>query len=60
MSTARIDNKWFRCPTCGHKLCRMVGDWKDKRLAMPALEIKCNSCKDIVYIMIGGKKEKHD
>lgn len=58
MSTARIDKEgWVRCAQCGHKLCRTVGAWKE-RMAMPALEIKCHSCKTLNYIMIGGQKNE--
>ena len=54
MPTARIDNEWFRCAQCGHKLGRAVGALS-KIKAMPAIEIKCSSCKTINYIMIGGQ-----
>lgn len=54
MATARIDGNWFRCSKCGHKIGRKVGVWPEFQ-ALPALEIKCKSCKTINYIMIGGK-----
>ena len=57
MATAKLDKeRWFRCATCGHKLGKAVGTWNE-RLAMPALEIKCHSCKTINYLMIGGQKQ---
>lgn len=60
MPTARIDkDRWFRCGQCGHKLGRMVGVW-NTRQSMPAIEIKCHSCKQINYIMIGKQGEKVD
>ena len=52
---AKIDeNKWIRCGKCGHKLGKAVGLWND-RMAMPAIETKCHSCKSLNYIMIGGQ-----
>ena len=58
MATARIDSEmWFRCSRCGHKLGRAVGSWEKTR-SMPAIEIKCNSCKTINYLMVG--MEKHN
>lgn len=58
MATARIDKEWFRCARCGHKLGKAVGLWNDK-WAMPAIEIKCGSCKTLNYIMVGGQNEKN-
>ena len=49
---ARIDSGWFRCGKCGHKLGRAIGVWNSRR-AMPAIEIKCKSCKELNYIMVG-------
>lgn len=58
MATARRDKEgWFRCAECGHKIGRAVGSWSDRQ-AMPAIEIKCHSCKTINYIMIGGEKNE--
>ena len=59
MATARIDGEWARCSKCGHKLGKMVGKWEQYK-SMPALEIKCHSCKTINYIMIGMNKPKKD
>ena len=54
MATANLDkDKWFRCARCRHKLGGAVGAWRDK-MAMPAIEIKCHSCKTINYLMVGG------
>jgi len=55
MATARRDGEWARCQKCGHKLGRFVGVWPDRQ-AMPAIEIKCHSCGELNYIMVGGKK----
>lgn len=53
--TARIDrDKWIRCGKCGHKLGKAVGEWST-RSSFPAIEIKCHSCKELNYIMIGGQ-----
>lgn len=58
--TARIDNNsWIRCPNCGHKLGKAVGVW-DNIGAFPAIEMKCHSCKEIVYVMVGKRREKDD
>lgn len=54
MARARIEDGWVRCAKCGHKLGKMVGVWNDK-FYMPALEIKCHSCKEINHVMIGGQ-----
>lgn len=55
MATSRIDKSgWFRCAKCGHKLGRAVGDWQKTRF-MPAIEIKCHSCKSLNYLMVGQK-----
>ena len=57
MATARIDKEhWARWARCGHKLARMVGNFPQGHHAMPAVEIKCHSCKEINYIMIGVAK----
>lgn len=53
MATARRDNEWIRCPECGHKLGRMVGVWPDRQ-SMPAIEIKCHSCRTLSYVLVGG------
>lgn len=54
MATARIDKEgWCRCGRCGHKLARIVGKFPQGQHKMPAMEIKCHSCKQISYIMIG-------
>lgn len=53
MATARRDKEWFRCNQCGHKLGKMVGVWSDRQ-AMPAIEIKCSSCGELNYLMVGG------
>lgn len=55
MATAKRDGEWFRCSQCGHKLGRMVGAWLEYQ-AMPAIEIKCHSCKTINYLLVGGQK----
>lgn len=55
IETARIDNEWFRCPRCGHRLGKMVG-----RRAMPAIEIKCHSCGEKSYLMIGGQNNNEN
>lgn len=53
----RIDkDKWIRCRKCGHKLGKAVGKW-NKHNSFPAIEIKCHSCKELNYIMIGGRNE---
>lgn len=55
---SRVDeNNWVRCGKCSHKLCRLVGKWQTARY-MPAIEIKCHSCKTINYIMTGFSKGK--
>lgn len=59
IETARIDNEWFRCPRCGHKLGKMVGRWNDRR-AMPAIEIKCHSCGEKSYLMIRGQNNNEN
>lgn len=40
-----MQERWVRCPTCGHKL------FKDRGRA--DVEIKCSSCKGIVTITGG-------
>ena len=58
MANARTDKQgWLRCPNCGRKLGRIVGQWEGGT-ALPAIETKCQSCKTIVYIMIGNQKEE--
>lgn len=59
MATARNDkeDKWIRCDRCGRKLGRKVGVWSDMKY-LPAIEIKCHSCKTINYIMIGGQSNE--
>jgi len=52
--TARRDGEWIRCGKCGHKLGRIAGTWPEFQ-AMPALEVKCHSCKETNYIMVGNK-----
>ncbi len=60
MANARRDKSgWIRCSVCGHKLGRAVGKWSDENV-MPALEIKCHSCKSLVYIMVGSKGLRED
>lgn len=59
MATARRDKEWFRCSECGHRLGKMVGVWSEGQ-AMPALEIKCHSCKTLNYILIGGQKNESE
>jgi len=55
MARARIDkDRWIRCGQCSHKLGKAVGAWSEKQ-AMPAIEVKCHSCKTLNYIMIGGQ-----
>lgn len=54
MATAKRDREWFRCSECGHRLGKAVGVWPDAQ-AMPALEVKCHSCKALNYIMVGGR-----
>ena len=57
MATARGDKDgWIRCQKCGHKLGRIAGAWDEHKRAFPAIEIKCHSCKDIVYILVGSQK----
>lgn len=54
MATAKIgSDRWIRCAQCGHKLGKAVGEWSNSR-SMPAIEVKCHSCKTINYIMVGG------
>ena len=56
--TAKLDkDKWFRCGKCGHKLGRACGDFGTIRM-MPAIEIKCHSCKEINYLMVGKKQNQ--
>ena len=55
MAIAKLDDRWFRCGECGHKLGKAVGDWCGKN-AFPAIEIKCHSCKSLNYIMIGAQR----
>ena len=55
MPNAKIENEWFRCAVCGHKLGRMTGAWGERK-AFPAIEIKCSSCKELNYIMVGKAK----
>ena len=57
MPTAKRDKEWFKCAQCGHKLGRMVGVWHSQQ-AMPAIEVKCHSCKTINYLLVGGQKNK--
>ena len=57
MAVARHDGDWIRCGKCGHKLGKRVGVWSDRQV-MPAIEIKCHSCKIVNYIMIGGQKNE--
>lgn len=52
MPNAKLDKEWIRCAKCGHKLGKRIGDWGE-RSALPALEIKCGSCKTLNYIMVG-------
>lgn len=33
--------------------------WVAERQAMPALEVKCHSCKTLNYIMIGGQRKEN-
>ena len=60
MANARIDKEWFRCARCGHKLARMVGKWDMTQKMLPAVEIKCSSCKEINYLMVGRKEVRDD
>lgn len=61
MATARIDKEgWCRCTRCGHKLARIVGRFPEGHRKMPAMEIKCHSCKQISYIMIGVVAEEEE
>ena len=55
MATAKRDNEWFRCSKCRHKLGRAVGIWNNTQ-ALPAIEIKCHSCGELNYIMVGGNR----
>jgi phage FluMu protein Com len=58
MPTAKKCNDgWIRCGKCNHKLGRMKGVWPEMQ-AMPAIEIKCHSCKTLNYILIGGQKKE--
>lgn len=60
MATARIDKQsWIRCPNCGHKLGRAVGSWENIG-AFPAIEIKCHSCKEVTYVMVGKREARDD
>lgn len=53
MANARLTkDNWFICARCGHKLGRAMGDWNGMK-GMPAIEIKCHSCKTLNYIMVG-------
>lgn len=53
MANARLTkDNWFICERCGHKLGKAVGVWNSRR-GMPAIEIKCHSCKTLNYIMVG-------
>ena len=52
----RIDNEWVRCGKCVHKLGRLVGKWETAKY-MPAVEIKCHSCKSMNYLMTGWHKK---
>ena len=54
---ARSDGEWIRCGKCGHKLGRAVGEWSPRN-SFPALEIKCHSCKELNYVMIGGGRNE--
>lgn len=55
MAIARRDGEWMRCNRCGHKLGKLVGVWEGQKI-FPAIEIKCHSCGELNYIMVGGKK----
>jgi len=55
----RRDGEWIRCGKCGHKLGKIVGVWSDKN-QLPALEIKCSSCKSLNYVFVGGKGGEED
>ena len=55
---ARMDEaNWIRCGRCGHKLGRAIGVWSSRK-ALPAMEIKCKSCKELNYVMIGAAKDE--
>ena len=54
---ARMDEaNWIRCGRCGHKLGRAIGVWSSRK-ALPAMEIKCKSCKELNYVMIGAGRD---
>lgn len=57
MATAKRNGEWFQCAQCGHKLGRATGSWPEYQ-AMPAIEIKCHSCKALNHIMVGGRKDE--
>ena len=46
--------KWINCPRCGHKLFR-VEDIHPKSWAN--INIKCNSCRALVDVMVAGEKD---
>ena len=59
MPNAKADGEWIRCATCGHKLGRIVGEWGERNV-LPAVEIKCHSCKTMNYIPTGKSDDKEE
>lgn len=47
---------WIKCPHCGRKFGRAVGDWTQAG-AETRIEVKCHSCKRIVDIWCGRKEQ---
>lgn len=66
MLATREEGKWVRCPSCGHKLFKLISknpvclevsilqmiDGMPDVNSADSLEIKCHSCKKIVKIEI--------
>lgn len=50
MLDKRKTDDWVRCPKCGHKLFRKIGNKSDSEIK---IEIKCHSCKEITEIALG-------
>ena len=57
---ARTDGNWVRCGRCGHKLFQYIGDLEiTGPMRPPTISIKCHSCKEINYFMLGGRGRKN-
>ena len=52
MTLAKLNGTWLRCGHCGHKLFKMEGGAE----ALPAIEIKCHSCKALNYTSANAQK----